>query len=159
MQKIDCLNWKECGVPICPKDSRSTDKSVWFPGEAVCPLRRGIPTWVRIQRRLAKALKLPVTDNEKVRHEYGFFSAKMLQCIHKVTDATRGANPDSEGSETRWLAARATPEEGANTTITRKRRELTPMAKQQFRDRMVKGAARRKSSAVALSTTGSGGAK
>jgi hypothetical protein len=150
MHKIDCPNWKDCGVPICPKDSQSAEKSVWFPGEAVCPLRRNIPTWVRLQRRLAKALKLPVTDNENVRHEYGYFSAKMLQCIHKVSDATRGANPDAEGSESRFLAARATTEEGANTSVTPKRKPLSPMAKQQFRDRMVKGAARRKSTTVAL---------
>ncbi len=99
MAEVDCRKYETCDVPLCP-EAEGLDKHLWYSDEAICLVRRfaSLP-WVKKQKRL-QAVK---ADNSY------FFTASMLKALHRVTQATRGADPDSAGSETRWLAQRGRP--------------------------------------------------
>ncbi len=95
----DCRTYENCDAPLCPI-AEGLQKHSWYRGEPICTSRQhaSLP-WVKRQKRL-QALKV---DDEL------YFTVAMLNVLHRATKSTRGADPDSPGSETRWLAQRGRP--------------------------------------------------
>jgi len=99
----ECPRYEGCDCPICPEQPNTIDGGVWYPGDGdpVCPLRKyaRLP-WVKTQRRIAK-LKLG---------DVGYFSVRMLSEVRRATKGLVGADPDTPGSEDRWLEKRRSKE-------------------------------------------------
>jgi len=101
MSASDCPKFDACSAPICPKDAESTAHCAWFPDEDVCPLR-DVPTWVRRQRRIAKA----VGKNAAA----GCFTAKMLAHPCVIRPGIKGLDPETAITESRvsaWVGGRS----------------------------------------------------
>ena len=121
-----CPHFDSCEAPLCPKQPSTVESGIWYPGEPVCSLR-GVPHWVKVQRRLARV----VGEGDGDR---GFFSVRMLEALRRITPATRGADPDRPGAEENWLKARQTKPtptagEGRNRGFRPRRQGLTALKK------------------------------
>jgi len=55
--EAECGNIDRCIAPLCPYDE-DAHKRIWYPGEPIC-IKRQVPRWVRIQRKVAKRAKTP----------------------------------------------------------------------------------------------------
>jgi hypothetical protein len=79
----------------------NNEQYIWYPDEDICSLRRFASVdWVRKQKLIVK--KHGSVD--------GFFTARMLQVIKKVSKGITGANPDSGiDAEKRWFRDRGLP--------------------------------------------------
>ena len=99
MLNTQCRHYDTCSAPLCPLDESSLERGVFYLDEEVCS-RRGMPTWVGKQRKLAKvAAKTKSPDS-------GFFSVRMLEAIQKIGRGVRGADPADSDSEEKWLKER-----------------------------------------------------
>lgn len=102
MSEAQCPRYEGCDAPLCPLQA-GLGNHVWYPGEAICPLRKYTSlSWVRKQRRIQA---LPEADAD------GFFTVAMLETISKVRKGLMGASPDDgHFADKRWLEARAMAE-------------------------------------------------
>jgi len=89
-----CERYDDCDAPLCPRDEQTRDGG-WFPDEPICPLRRLVPDWVRLQRKLAKRLG--------GRVEY--FTIAMLEAVQYPSRVKYGLDPDAvpEIAEKQWF--------------------------------------------------------
>ncbi len=96
-----CPHFQTCEASLCPISGRG----IWYPGEAVC-IRTDAPPWVKRQRKIARARKLP-TDGSCLlpRFDLGFFTPPMLETITRGGQF-HGANPLLPDAEKDWLAGR-----------------------------------------------------
>lgn len=78
----NCKNYDSCDAPLCPRDEQSVRDGCWFPDEAVCPMRRNVPDWVRTQRRL-----------QNLSWAVGYFTVRMLEAIRHPSKIQVGADP------------------------------------------------------------------
>lgn len=98
VSEVNCPQYeKGCICQLCPMEN-DIDKHLWYPDESVCSSRQyaRLP-WLKTQRKVAKLHLGPDT---------GFFTVRMLEVIGRVSKGLQGVDPDSPGSEQRWLAAR-----------------------------------------------------
>lgn len=102
MSEAQCPKYEGCDAPLCPL-APDLCNHVWYPGEAICPLRKyGSLSWIRRQRRIQA---LSDADAE------GFFTVAMLETISIVRKGLVGADPDNgPRAESRWLEARSIAE-------------------------------------------------
>jgi len=97
MTPRDCPRFDECDAPLCPMDEDRA-KRTWFPDEPICD-RGGMGTtrFVKIQKRIAKAVVL--TDT--------FFTVPMLEAVGGVKAGIAGLDPDSNADrqhrEREWI--------------------------------------------------------
>lgn len=85
---MQCSAFEDCSAPLCPLDS-SLPEAVWYPDEDICTSRQFAHLhWIKIQRRISK---LKVKD--------GYFTAKQLSAIKRVSKGITGANPDKPLTE------------------------------------------------------------
>jgi len=97
MTPRDCPRFDSCDAPLCPLDEDRA-KRTWFPDEPICD-RAGMGTtrFVKIQRRIAKAVVL--TDT--------FFTVPMLEAVDRIRPETTGLDPDSNANrqhrELEWI--------------------------------------------------------
>lgn len=117
-QAEKCIRFEDCEAPLCPLQPQSVEGGIWYPGEAICRLRRfqRLP-WVAKQRGIVKAGAPPD----------GFFTVRMLQAIRRVAKGIAGADPDFITSEDAWLRARGQktgPGPGKKAGVTDRRKHL-----------------------------------
>ena len=97
-------------APLCPIQSATLRTGIWYPDEPICNARQFQNlSWIKKQRQIA-ALKLKSSP--------GFFTVRMLNTIHVVTDYLRGADPDQTDAESKWLKERS----GRKQKTTRKKK-------------------------------------
>ena len=80
-----CRYEEDCIAQLCPLDE-TIDDHIWYADEDIC--RSGQYkhlSWVRRQKSMRK--KGATVDN-------GFFTKKMLECMHAASKKTKGINPD-----------------------------------------------------------------
>jgi len=89
----NCKNYDSCDAPLCPRDEQSVLDGCWFPDEPICPLRRNVPDWVRMQRRLTSAAVET------------YFTVTMLRAVRYPSRVGAGADPDRvpKSAEKAWL--------------------------------------------------------
>ena len=121
MTARECGNYEKCEAPLCPLEDCSN--YIWYPNEAVCKLTRGIPDWVKKQRRIVNVGASP---------DY-YFTVEMLNVLHQIRKGITGASPDDMESESKWFrqrrGLRATKSNGELAITERKKSVELAMAK------------------------------
>lgn len=86
--RSQCKFFDGCSAQLCPKLSdEENSKCIWYPDEDICRLRKGIPDWVKQQKKVAKKC-LP----ENVHY---YFTLAMLKVPFRATKAIKGLDPDN----------------------------------------------------------------
>jgi len=84
-----CYRFDECDANLCPKDrDPGIEVRTWYPDEDVCPLRVGVPRWVKVQRRIKARCRLGA--------EAGYFTILDLVKIQKVGPGIRGRTSEKD---------------------------------------------------------------
>ncbi len=96
----NCPSYQKCSAPICPLDSTTIDKAIWFPSEDICHIRNTLQ-WVKTQRKISK-VKAP-TDR--------YFTLAMLESINRVQKGISGISPEQNTNklkevERTWITSR-----------------------------------------------------
>ena len=99
MKERMCNLFEPCETPeapLCPIQVNTIKHGVWYPGEPVCKSKRfaHLP-WIQKQRKIASM---------KLTADAGFFTVRMLNEIHIITKAVKGADPDETDAESKWFA-------------------------------------------------------
>jgi hypothetical protein len=99
MKNKNCKFYGSCSVPLCPmlSDEQNTNY-IWYPDEDICRKRKGLPDWVRQQRKIAKKAK-----PENYRY---YFTLEMLEVHFRVTSSVKGLDPDNLNEEAQLRAWR-----------------------------------------------------
>jgi hypothetical protein len=86
-QKNDCRYYQSCSAPLCPVllDEQNSNY-IWYPEEEICRRRKGIPDWIKQQRKVAKKAK-----PENCWH---YFTLDMLKVRFRVTSSVKGLDPN-----------------------------------------------------------------
>ena len=91
-KNIKCLYYQECSAPLCPFESDQLNKEyIWYPDEKICRRVKGMPNWMRQQRKVAKKAK---PEN----HKY-YYTLDMLKVPFRVTEVVKGIDPDKPNQE------------------------------------------------------------
>ena len=69
-----CSSFEGCEAPLCPMSETLSD-CIWYPDEEICH-RRGMPKWVRTQRKIVKRIGSS--------NEIGFFDVSRIEKIQKI---------------------------------------------------------------------------
>jgi len=93
----DCPSFSGCSAPLCPL-ADNLEYCAWYADEPICTSLKFRQPWVRVQRRIARRTKCNVA--------VGYFTAKMLESITRVTPAIKGINPKFDASEDAWVGGR-----------------------------------------------------
>ena len=90
---------KATGAPLCPLQENTVKHGIWYPDEAICQSKQFESlSWIKKQKQIVR-LKLTADD--------GFFTVRMLNDIHIVTAGIKGADPNENNAESKWLTERA----------------------------------------------------
>jgi len=96
-----CTSFSSCSAPLCPRlDAEALARLVWYPDDDVCTGHGLKPSWVAVQRRIAR----------RARDRGTCYTARMLAATGKVTPGISGLSPDLPdfaASEARWCARRS----------------------------------------------------
>ncbi len=86
-KKINCRYYESCSAQLCPvlSDEQNSNYN-WYPNEKICRRRKGLPNWVRQQRKIAKKAK-----PENYRY---YFTLEMLKVRFRVTKSVKGLDPN-----------------------------------------------------------------
>ena len=85
--KITCTHYENCSAPLCPnKSDEQNSNSIWYPDEEICLKRKGLPAWVKQQRKIAQKAK-----PENCGY---YFTLDMLKVPFRVTRSVKGLDPD-----------------------------------------------------------------
>jgi hypothetical protein len=88
-KRINCKFYEGCSAPLCPVLSdEQNSKYIWYPDEEICRKRKGLPDWVKQQRKIAK----------KAKPEYFgyYFTLGMLKVRFRVTSSAKGLDPNMD---------------------------------------------------------------
>ena len=98
-QKNECRYYQNCSALLCPvlSDEENTN-FIWYPDEEICRRRKGLPDWVRQQRKIAKKAK-----PESFWH---YFTLEMLKVRFRVTSSVKGLDPNNLNEEAQLRAWR-----------------------------------------------------
>jgi hypothetical protein len=115
-QKNDCRYYEGCSAQMCPilSDEQSSN-CIWYPDEEICRRRKGMPDWVRQQRKIAKKAK---PDNYRY-----YLTLEMLKVRFRVTSSVKGLDPDNLNEEAQLRAWRKRNKGSKKKKITEKQRE------------------------------------
>jgi hypothetical protein len=115
-QKNDCRYYESCSAPMCPilSDEQNINYC-WYPDEDICRRRKGLPDWVRQQRKIAKKAK---PDNYRY-----YLTLEMLKVRFRVTSSVKGLDPDNLNEEAQLRAWRKRNKGSKKKKITEKQRE------------------------------------
>jgi hypothetical protein len=115
-QKNECRYYESCSAPMCPilSDEQNINYC-WYPDEDICRRRKGLPDWVRQQRKIAKKAK-----PENYRY---YFTLDMLKVRFRVTSSVKGLDPDNLNEEAQLRAWRKRNKGSKKKKITEKQRE------------------------------------
>jgi hypothetical protein len=88
-KRINCKFYENCSAPICPilSDEQNTN-FIWYPDEEICRKRKGLPDWVRQQRKIAK--------KAKPENCWRYFTLNMLKVRFRVTESVKGLDPNMD---------------------------------------------------------------
>jgi hypothetical protein len=88
-KRINCRYYESCSAQLCPMllDEQNSN-CIWYPDEEICRKRKGIPDWVRQQRKVAKKAK-----PENCCH---YFTLEMLKVRFRVTKSVKGLDPNMD---------------------------------------------------------------
>lgn len=81
--QTNCPSYPDCSAPLCPLDTQSINKSIWYNDEPIC-CRRNPPHWIKTQIKIKKA-KAP---NNR------YFTLAMLKAVNRVQKGISGISPD-----------------------------------------------------------------
>ena len=84
--RTNCIFSNYCQALLCPMQTR--EKNIiqyWYPGMPMCQLKKGIPFWVKQQRR--------IEDRIKFKNRMTVFDLFMLEAPLKVTSNVKGVVP------------------------------------------------------------------
>ena len=89
MKNKNCKFYGSCSAPLCPmlSDEQNTNY-IWYPDEDICRKRKGLPDWIRQQRKIAKKAK-----PENYRY---YFTLEMLKVRFRVTRSAKGLDPNMD---------------------------------------------------------------
>jgi hypothetical protein len=78
MKNKNCKFYGSCSAPLCPmlSDEQNTN-CIWYPDEDICRKRKGLPDWVKQQRKIAK--------KAKPENFWHYFTLDMLKVRFRVT--------------------------------------------------------------------------
>ncbi len=115
-QKNECRYYESCSAPMCPilSDEQNINYC-WYPDEDICRRRKGLPDWVRQQRKIAKKAK---PDNYRY-----YLTLEMLKVRFRVTSSVKGLDPDNLYEEAQLRAWRKRTKGSKKKKITEKQRE------------------------------------
>ena len=89
MKNKNCKFYGSCSAPLCPMLSDEQNINYcWYPDEEICRKRKGLPDWVRQQRKIAKKAK-----PENYRY---YFTLEMLKVRFRVTRSAKGLDPNMD---------------------------------------------------------------
>ncbi len=99
MKNKNCKFYGSCSAQMCPvlSDEQNTNY-IWYPDEDICRKRKGLPDWVRQQRKIAKKAK---PDNYRY-----YLTLEMLKLRFRVTSSVKGLDPDNLNEEAQLRAWR-----------------------------------------------------
>jgi hypothetical protein len=82
----NCKFYESCSAPLCPMslDKQNTN-CIWYPDEEICRKIKGLPSWVRQQRKIAK--------KAKPENCWRYFTIDMLKVRFRVTSSVKGLDP------------------------------------------------------------------
>jgi hypothetical protein len=83
---MDCKYFDGCSAPLCPKDEKAA-AGTWFADEDICRLA-DVPAWVKRQRKVSRKAALG-----------GYFTLAMLEHDCRITQRTKGIDPDGTDKE------------------------------------------------------------
>ena len=115
-QKNECRYYESCSAPMCPilSDEQNINYC-WYPDEDICRKRKGLPDWVRQQRKISKKAK---PDNYRY-----YLTLDMLKVRFRVTSSVKGLDPDNLNEEAQLRAWRKRNKGSKKKKITEKQRE------------------------------------
>jgi hypothetical protein len=88
-KRINCKFYEGCSAQICPILSDEQNSNyIWYPDEEICRKRKGLPDWVKQQRKIAKKAK---PDNC-----WHYFTLDMLKVRFRVTSCAEGLDPNMD---------------------------------------------------------------
>jgi hypothetical protein len=99
MKNKNCKFYGSCSAPLCPmlSDEQNTNY-IWYPDEDICRKRKGLPDWVRQQRKIAK--------KAKPENFWHYFTLDMLKVRFRVTSSVKGLDPNKPNEEAQLRAWR-----------------------------------------------------
>jgi hypothetical protein len=98
-KRINCRYYENCSAPMCPVLSDEQNINYcWYPDEEICRKRKGLPDWVRQQRKIAK--------KAKPENYWHYFKLEMLKVRFRVTASVKGLDPDNLNEEAQLRAWR-----------------------------------------------------
>lgn len=87
-------------APLCPLQHESVAYGIWYGNEPICRSKKfqELP-WIKKQRKIASL---------KLAEDAGYFTTRMLNCLHisAITGKLTGADPNSSEPEEKWLSSR-----------------------------------------------------
>ena len=87
-----CRYFEECSAPLCPfLSDQMNEEGIWYPYEEICRRAKGVPKWIKQQRKIANKAK---PEN----HKY-YYTLDMLKVPFRVTEAVKGIDPDKPNQE------------------------------------------------------------
>jgi hypothetical protein len=89
MKNKNCKFYGSCSAPLCPmlSDEQNTN-CIWYPDEDICRKRKGLPDWVKQQRKIAK--------KAKPENFWHYFTLDMLKVRFRVTCNVKGLDPNMD---------------------------------------------------------------
>jgi hypothetical protein len=115
-KRINCKFYEGCSAPMCPILSEEQNSNyIWYPDEDICQKRKGLPDWVRQQRKIAKKAK---PEN----YQY-YFTLGMLEVRFRVTKSVKGLDPDNLNEEAQLRVWRKRNKGSSKKKTTEKQRE------------------------------------
>ena len=86
-ERADCKYYDGCSAPFCPMLNDEQNMSyIWYPDEEICRKVKGVPAWVRKQRKIAKQCNPD--------HYWFYFTLDMLKVNFRVTKQVKGIDPN-----------------------------------------------------------------
>ena len=89
MTDKNCKFYESCSAPLCPMllDKQNTNY-IWYPDEEICRKIKGLPSWVKQQRKIAK--------KAKPENCCYYFILDMLKVRFRVASSVRGLDPNMD---------------------------------------------------------------
>jgi hypothetical protein len=89
MKNKNCKFYGSCSAPMCPILSDEQNANyIWYPDEDICRKRKGLPDWVKQQRKIAK--------KAKPENFWHYFTLDMLKVRFRVTSSVKGLDPNMD---------------------------------------------------------------
>jgi hypothetical protein len=128
MKNKNCKFYESCSAPMCPiLSDEQNENYCWYPDEEICRSRKGIPDWIKQQRKIAK--------KAKPENYWHYFTLEMLKVRFRITSNVKGLDPNIDlDKEKRQLNAwhkkyKGTKKRRISDELKEKRRQALVLAR------------------------------